>query len=116
MQKIFNKLDALFLIIIVLFPTQVLACSENEIDTIFVCVPKGEKGLPMLIGQAFSWVAGVIGSFAILGLIYAAFVYITSAGNPDQIAKAKDIIWTSLAAVIIIIFSYALFKLLGVAQ
>ncbi|NTU69416.1 hypothetical protein HGB13_01110 [bacterium] len=49
-----------------------------------------------------------------MGMIWASYMYITSAGNPDGIAKAKDIIWTSIASVIIVIFSYAFFKLLGV--
>lgn len=87
---------------------------SNQLSTIFGCVDKGEGSLASLVKLIFSWAAGIIGSLAILGLIWASYTYIISSGNPDGIAKAKDIIWTSIASIVIIIFSYAFFKILGV--
>lgn len=115
MQKIYKKLNILLFIIIVIFPAYTFACENDEISTVFGCIPKGKDGLKNLIGEFFAWTAGIIGSLAMLGLIYAGYVYITSAGNPDSISKAKDIIITSITSVLIIIFSYALFKILGIA-
>lgn len=88
----------------------------SGIQTVFGCVSKDQSGLNQFIGQAFVWVAGIIGTLSMLGLIYAGYTYITSAGNPDSISKAKDIVWTSIAALLIIIFSWSLFNLLGLAK
>lgn len=84
------------------------------INTIFGCFDRNEQALTKFLGAAFAWSAGVIGTMAMLGLIYAGYAYVTSGGNPDNISKAKDIIITSLSALLIIIFAYAFFKLLGV--
>lgn len=87
---------------------------DSQLSTVFGCIDKGQGSLVQFVNAVFKWVAGVIASLAVLGLIWASYIYITSAGNPDSIAKAKDIIWTSVASVVIVIFSYAFFKLLGV--
>lgn len=84
------------------------------IDTVFGCVEAGPGSLPYYVSLVFAWVAGIIGLMAVAGLVYAGYTYTTSGGNPDLIAKAKDIIVTSISSVVIIIFSWALFKLLGV--
>lgn len=89
-------------------------CSTDQMSTVFGCVSKGPDSLQSFVKLAFNWVAGIIGSLALLGLIWAAFTYITSNGNPDSLAKAKDIIVTSISSILIIIFSYAFFSILGV--
>ena len=118
MKKLYKYL---ILIILVILPNTIFAaCPSGQIETVFgSCInpnpPKGSTNvLVAFIKSAFTWLSGIIGSLAILGLIWAAFMYITSAGNPDSIAKAKDIIITSITSLVIIIFSYAFFKLLGV--
>ena len=110
MKKLFYKTLFFFLIML---PLKVLAAND-DIETVFGLIPRGEEGLKTFIGEVFAWVAGIIGTLSMLGLIYAGYTYITSQGNPDYIGKAKDIMWTSLAALFIIIFSWALFDLLGV--
>lgn len=109
-----KNLIVFLLSIIIITPSLTLACANDDIDTIFGCIPRSKEGLATFIGHAFVWVAGIIGTLSMLGLIYAGYTYIASQGNPDYIGKAKDIMWTSLAALFIIIFSWALFNLLGV--
>ena len=116
-----KKLSKIFLFLFALFIISqsrvVLAAScdtSTHIDTVLGCIPKGGTVLQDFVGNAFAWVAGIISTISMLGLIYAGYVYITSAGNPDRIAYAKDVILTSLAALLIVIFSWALFHLLGV--
>lgn len=88
-------------------------CASDELATVFGCVPKGKDSLPIFIQKIFNWVAGIIATLAVLGLIYAGYTYTTSGGNPDSIKKAKDIVVTSISSVLIIIFSWALFRLIG---
>lgn len=111
MKKVIYKV---FFLLFLTFPALIYAQegAANCIETVFGCFNRGEGALKIFIAKAFVWVAGFIGTLSMLGLIYAGFVYITSQGNPDSIGKAKDVIWTSLAALLIIIFSWALFNLL----
>lgn len=112
MKKNINKL---FLIIALSYPSTTFAAPNDCIETAFnVCIPRNQAALKTLIAHFFAWAAGIIGTLAMLGLIYAGYVYITSAGNPDRIGYAKEIITTSITALLIIIFSYALFQLLGI--
>lgn len=105
----------IFLLYILTIPNISIASrcpNPNDIETFLGCMP--EKGLSKFIATAFAWTSTVIGSIAVLGLIYAGYLYITSAGNPDSISKAKDTIKTSLISLLLVVFSYSLLKLLGV--
>lgn len=42
------------------------------------------------------WIVSVSGSLAIIVLIYAGYLYVTSAGNVDQVNKAKEFITGTL--------------------
>lgn len=109
-----NKIILSFSLILLTFPFLAVAtgCPGDDMDTAFGCIPR-TGGLPILIARAFAWTSTIIGTLSMLGLIYAGYTYITAAGNPDNIKKAKDIIMTSLTALFIIIFSYALFNIVG---
>ena len=90
-----------------------LVCPTGEVyETVFGKICVTDDILGSFIGIVYAWVAGIIGTLSLLGLIYAGFLYITATGNPDQIGKAKDTIVTSITALIIILFSYGLIKLL----
>lgn len=97
-------------------------CTEEQLDTVFGCINKGSNSgisantvLPEFVVRLFNWTIGAIATFAMIGLIYAGYTYVTSAGNPDKIKLAKDIIITSLTGIILVIFSFALFKFFGLA-
>lgn len=44
------------------------------------------------VNLLLDWIIPVVGGLAVLMLIYAGYIYITSQGNPDGVSKAKDII------------------------
>ncbi len=65
------------------------------------------KSIPELIGVGIRIVMGIIGSIALLILIYAGFLWMTAAGNSSKEQQAmKTMLWGGMG-VIIILSSYA---------
>ena len=62
------------------------------------------------IASIIKFLLGLITSVAVLFVIIGGFQYMTSAGNPDQIQKAKSTIKYSIIGLVIIILSYAIVK------
>jgi len=58
-------------------------------------------GIPVLIGNAVSLLSFAIGALAVIFIIVGAIQYITSAGNPDGVAKAKRTIFYAIGGVIL---------------
>lgn len=44
------------------------------------------------VGNIMAWVIPVIGTLAVLMIIFAGYIYMTSQGNPDRINTAKEIL------------------------
>ena len=48
-----------------------------------------------------NWAAGFIAAIAVLFVIYAAYLYLTSAGDPQKVIDAsKYILWAIIASVV----------------
>jgi len=56
------------------------------------------------------WATPVIGLFALIMVIYAGYVYMTSQGNPEQVNLAKDILIGVIAGVILLFTAEILLK------
>ena len=54
------------------------------------------------------------GAVAFLYFLYGAFLYLTSGGNPEKVAMAKEIIVSSLSGLLLLIFSLFLLKIIAV--
>lgn len=57
---------------------------------------------------------GIGGSFALLCIIYAAFMMQSSEGNPEKLKKAQEMITSCIMGLMLIIFSVFIMKLIGV--
>ncbi len=57
---------------------------------------------------------GLAGTIAFLCIIYAAFSYQTSRGNPEQIKKAQQLLVSCITGLLLIIFSVFILRLIGV--
>ncbi len=64
----------------------------------------------------FIW--GIAGGLALLFFIYGGFIFLTSAGNTERVAKGKQTVVNSLIGLIVIFASWAIinfvFKSLGI--
>jgi len=60
------------------------------------------------ISKIINAVLGIVGGVAVLVLIIGGFQYITAAGNPDQVGKAKSTIMYAIVGLVICILSYVI--------
>lgn len=68
--------------------------------------------IPQLIGLSLRVVLGLMGSIALLLIVWGGFGWLTSGGSPDKIKKAKDTLLWAIIGLIIIFASYALVDIL----
>lgn len=76
------------------------------VKTAYAQAVNTEFGPATNIGDYISLVMGrvlpLLGGIALLMMIYAGYLYMTSQGNTDQINKAKDIIIGVLVGIVLI--------------
>lgn len=65
-----------------------------------------------LIGRIISAVLGIVGSLALVMLIFGGITWMTSGGNTDKIKKGRDIVVWAVIGLVIIFTSYALVRFL----
>jgi hypothetical protein len=69
--------------------------------------------------QILQIVFGIIGGLAVLIILFGAFKFITSSGNPENIAKARETIIYAVVGLVVaalaeVIVSFVLFSVKGV--
>lgn len=72
------------------------------------CIPK--TNLLTLLGKVINALLAIAGTVAVLFIIIGGFQYITSAGNPDNVGKAKNTILYAIIGLVVVILSYAVVK------
>lgn len=111
------SLTVLFLITPFLFIRPVLAmsrlgpCAPNEIETILGCA-KDLKDLFTGPGGLVDWAFNIIGILSVAMLIFGGLRYAASAGNPDGLADAKNIISTTIIALAVLILGNSIFAII----
>ncbi len=113
-----TKLKALTLGLVALFSVSTFSLSAPAVlaadDIGGSCTPwqeaQGlcEPGLRNLVISMVNWVMLFLGLIATGFLIYGGFLYITSAGNDENINKAKKLITYSAIGIIVILLSAVL--------
>lgn len=58
---------------------------------------------------------GMAGGIAFLLILFSGFQIMTSAGNPEQLTAAKELMGSAIAGLLLIIFSIFLLQLIGVS-
>ncbi|MBU0707011.1 pilin [Patescibacteria group bacterium] len=114
MKFIHISLSTLSIIVIsgalLFFPAQLLADPGDEDEVVDTAQtnpplmnPIGDQYMTTneLVIRMLKGFLGVLSLIALVMVIYGGFQYVTSAGNPEQIKKAKDtIIWALLGMAI----------------
>ncbi len=98
--------------------------NANELSNCFNCANSngiwtGLGCLPLeidrLIGNfVLTMGIGVGGGFALLCIIYAAFMMQSSQGNPEKLKKAQEMITSCIMGLMLIIFSVFIMRIIGV--
>ncbi len=105
------------------------ACGGNRCDTTVaasecaaggIAIPPGPalpatqaQDLGPLIAQVFTWSLEILGIAVFSMIIYAGFLWLTAAGNPGQIGKAKTRIFNALLGAILLLSSYVILKVIN---
>ena len=96
------------------YQSKCLQCnSDNKhVLTAIGCVPT--DFMAIIRDYIFKTGIGIAVGIAFLYFLYGTFNVLTSAGNPEKIEEAKQIITSSLTGLLLIIFSVFLLGVIGV--
>jgi len=115
MKKLLISL--LLLTFLLSFPQQISAdtnpfCTDGEsVKTALGCIPTDPQ---TFIQAFFKWALPLAGLAAFILIIFGAISHITSAGNPEQQQKAKEMISAAITGLLLIIFSVVILQIIGV--
>ena len=62
----------------------------------------------LIVGKIINVSLSLLGTIAVVLIIYAGFLWMTAGGNDDQITKARGIIYASIIGLVIILSAYAI--------
>ncbi len=68
----------------------------------------GTADLKTTIINIIKWILGILALTALVFIIYGGVIWLTSAGNPEKIQKAKRIILNAVIGMIIVLISWAI--------
>ncbi len=72
------------------------------------------KNLTEYINLIMPWILGIASSLAVLMMIYAGYIYMTSQGNPEATGRAKDIIIGVISGVLLLFIIEIILNQLGI--
>jgi len=78
-------------------------------------LPGGKNpNINLIIGQAINGVLGLVGSLALIMVVYGGFTWMLAAGNQTRVQKGKDILIWAVVGLAVIFSAYALVRFLFV--
>jgi small-conductance mechanosensitive channel len=95
-----------------LLPTQFAAIIPPLWRSLDDCKNTGTScnlnSLTILAGNIANIAITIIGTIALVYLIYAGIMYMTSGGNPEKVEKAKSMIFYGILGLALAILSYSI--------
>lgn len=68
----------------------------------------GDADLKTTVLNIIRWLLGIMTLIAVVMIIYAGFVWLTAAGNEDNVDKAKKIISAAVIGLIVVLLAWAI--------
>lgn len=65
------------------------------------------------LGEILKWAVGIGGGIAFLLILYAGFMIMTSAGNPERLKAGQELMTSAISGLILLIFSVFILKFIG---
>lgn len=84
---------------------------DTGIETALGCIPFTVDGLVEFILKNL---IGLVGSIALIMIVYGSFMVMTSSGSPEKIAQGKEIITAAISGLLFAILSIFILRLIGV--
>jgi uncharacterized membrane protein HdeD (DUF308 family) len=88
------------------------ACGGGEIETAIGCINVSNPS--SFIASILKVAIGIGGGIAFFLMILGIFQIITSLGDPNKLNAGKELIWSAIAGLLMIIFSVVLLQFIGV--
>ncbi|MBD3359101.1 MAG: hypothetical protein GF365_00110 [Candidatus Buchananbacteria bacterium] len=113
-NKFFVSKAAKVLLIVVLFLAvflfvyPVLAQPDVGFEAIEEEIELGTQDIRVTIARIIRAFLGFLGIIAVVIIIYGGYLYMTSAGNPEKVTKAKKVLINATIGLIIILSSFAI--------
>ena len=70
------------------------------------------KGIMAFVQEFYPWALSVSGGLAVIVFIYSGYLYVTSAGNVEQISHAKEYIVGALSGLAFLILSLMIYNVI----
>ncbi len=67
-----------------------------------------QKSLTVIVGDLLRGLFGLLGAVFLVLIVYGGFLWMTAAGNDENISKAKKIITQAAVGLLVIVIAYAL--------
>lgn len=67
-----------------------------------------EEGLPLYVAKIINGFLGILGTVAVVLIIYAGFKWMTAGGNEEEITKAKSLLTNAAIGLAIILLAYGI--------
>ncbi len=103
-----------------LFPKQVcaatvgkswaLTCGSKGVQTALGCFDASGSFVQTLLNIGF----GMAGGIAFLLILYGGFQIIVSAGNPEKLNEAREIVTAAIVGLLFVLFSVFILRFIGV--
>lgn len=68
----------------------------------------GKADVRTTVGSIINIALGLLGTIALVLVVYAGFLWMTAAGNDDQVGTAKKILGSSIIGLIVILSAYSI--------
>lgn len=89
-------------------------CGDTKIDTAIGCVPVLGDGTNEFMTFILRWAIGVGGGIAFLLILYAGFMTMTSAGNPERLKAGQELLTSAISGLILLILSVFVLNFIGI--
>lgn len=86
---------------------------ERSYYTVIGCLSTDPTATPFT-KSLLSIVFGIAGGISFLAVLYGSGLVLTSSGDPQQLAHGKEVIFSSILGIFLIVFSVFLLKVVGV--
>ena len=88
-------------------------CSSTEIDTAIGCIDV-LGGPEAFLGDILKWAVGVGGGIAFLLILYAGFMIMTAAGNPERLKAGQELLTSAISGLVLLILSIFVLNFVGI--
>lgn len=86
---------------------------QTSISTAIGCIPVlGNQN--DFLAFILRWAIGIGGGIAFLLIVYAGFLIMSSAGNPERLKAGQELLTSAISGLVLLIFSVFILNLIGV--